>query len=201
VIPADAASYCAAHIRQETLKDKAKKHAPAQFGHCVNRSSSSSRPIRPVREKNEFDMEKMSVEARREHRAALESIFAKYGVPRTGWWGAGRVRLRDHDQHQSPEFRHGGCYQTEGKRTRDKPIRVLMRWCSTVSRSDAGKKQMYGENLICDSNIRSCTPRLSRMSCKVNERRAAIGLMRLELYAQLVVAMMPNVCPAAAEAK
>jgi hypothetical protein len=35
----------------------------------------------------------------------------------------------------------------------------------------------------------------------VNQRRAAIGLMRLELYAQLVVAMSPNVCLAAPEAK
>src|SRR5882762_1611599 len=28
-VPADAASYCEAHVRQETVKAKAKKHAPA----------------------------------------------------------------------------------------------------------------------------------------------------------------------------
>src|SRR5258708_10316657 len=79
VIPADAASYCAAHIRQETLKDKAKKHAPANSA-LREQIEQLFKADQAVREKNEFDMEKMS-EADREHRAALETIFAKYAVP------------------------------------------------------------------------------------------------------------------------
>jgi len=43
---------------------------------------------------------------------------------------------------------------------------------------------MYGENLICDSEHPKLAHAPIEDELKVNERRAAIGLMRLELYAQ-----------------
>ncbi len=60
---------------------------------------------------------------------------------------------------------------------------------------------MYGENLTCDKEHPELHTGPIEDEDHVNQRRAAIGLMRLELYAQLVVAMSPNVCPAAPEAK
>jgi len=69
------------------------------------------------------------------------------------------------------------------------------------SQTDAGKKQLYGENLTCDSEHPKLHTGPIEDERNVNQRRAAIGLMRLELYAQLVVGMSPNACAAAAPAK
>jgi hypothetical protein len=69
------------------------------------------------------------------------------------------------------------------------------------SQLDAGRKQWYGENLTCVSD----NPKLHigpiENEKNVNQRRAAIGLMRLELYAQLVTKMTPDFCTVTTEAK
>ena len=68
--------------------------------------------------------------------------------------------------------------------------------------TDAGKPQVYGENLVCDTKNPKLHVGPIEDEKNVNQRRAAIGLMRLELYAQLVVRMSPaGICPAAAEGK
>ena len=199
-VPVDAASYCAADVRQETQKTRAKKHAPAN-SELREQIEQLFKADQSVREKNEFDMERMS-QIDREHSAALESIFVNYGVPT--YRMVGPQAASDFIvmiQHQSPEFR----------------MRVLPRLKANVdagqadpgsyatvfdrSQTDAGKMQMYGENLICDSEHPKLHTGPIEDEHNVNQRRAAIGLMRLELYAQLVVAMTPNVCPAAADAK
>ena len=69
------------------------------------------------------------------------------------------------------------------------------------SQMDAGKKQRYGENLVCDSQHPQLHTGPIEDEDHVNQRRAELGLIRLELYAQLVVRMTPNVCEAAQEAK
>jgi hypothetical protein len=65
------------------------------------------------------------------------------------------------------------------------------------SQTDAGKKQMYGENLKCDQEHSKLHTGPIEDEDHVDQMRAAIGLMRLKVYAQLVMAMSPNVCPAA----
>jgi hypothetical protein len=199
-VPADAASYCAAHVQQEMAKTKAKKHAPANSA-LREQIEQLFKADQAVREKNEFDMEKMS-QTDREHSAALEAIFVKYGVPTYRMVGPQAASdFVTMIQHQSPEFR----------------VRVLPKLKANVdvgqadpgsyatvfdrSQTDAGKKQRYGENLTCDKEHPTLHTGPIEDEQHVNQRRAAIGLMRLELYAQLVVATMPNVCPAASEAK
>src|SRR5258708_33290632 len=78
-VPADAASYCAAHVRQEKLKASAKKHAPSN-PELREQIEQFFEADQAVREKNGFDIEKMS-QTDCELRAPLEAIFVKYGVP------------------------------------------------------------------------------------------------------------------------
>jgi hypothetical protein len=74
-VPADAASYCAAHIRQETVKAKAKKRAPSNPA-LREQIERLFKVDQAVREKQGFDIARME-RTDREHAAALEEIFAK----------------------------------------------------------------------------------------------------------------------------
>jgi hypothetical protein len=199
-VPADAASYCAAHIRQESVQAEAKKQAPSNpaLREQIERLFTVDQA---VREKQGFDMKKME-RTDREHQAALEEIFGKYGVPTYRSVGphaaAGFVTMI---QHQSPDFRGKVLPQLKanvdvGQADPGSYAMVLDR-----SQTDAGKKQMYGENLTCDKEHPAMHTGPIEDEDHVDRRRAAIGLMRLELYAQLVMAMSPNVCPGASAAR
>ena len=200
-IPADAASYCEAHTRQEMVKAKAKKRAPANSA-LREQIEQLFKADQAVREKNEVDMEKMS-QTDRELRAPLEAIFAKYGVPTYRMVGpqaaSGFITMI---QHQSPEFRLRVLPKLKANVAAGEADPGSYAMVFDRSQTDAGKKQMYGENLICDSEHPKLHTAPIEDERNVNQRRAAIGLMRLELYAQLIVGMTPKgVCPAAAEAK
>jgi preprotein translocase subunit SecD len=199
-VPADAVSYCAAHVRQETVKALAKKQAPSNPA-LRDRIERLYKVDQAVREKQGFDMKKMEG-TDREHAAALEEIFGKYGVPTYRMVGpqaaGGFITMI---QHQSPEFRRKvlpvlKANVDAGQADPGSYAMVLDR-----SQTDAGKKQTYGENLTCDKEHPKLHTGPIEDEDHVDQRRAAIGLMRLKLYAQLVVAMSPNVCPATPSAK
>jgi hypothetical protein len=201
-VPADAASYCEAHVRQEMVKAKAKKHAPANSA-LREQIEQLFQADQAARDKNEFDMEKMS-QTDRELRAPLEAIFAKYGVPTYRMVGPQAASdFVTMIQHQSPEFRMSVLPKLKANVAAGQADPGSYAMVFDRSQTDAGKKQMYGENLICGNEHPKPKLRTGPIEDErnVNLRRAAIGLMRLELYAQLVVGMTPNVCPAAAEAK
>jgi hypothetical protein len=200
-VPADAASYCAEHVRQELIKTKAKKHAPANSA-LLEQIEQLFNADQAVRQKTEFDMEKMS-HTDREHAAALEAIFVKYGVPTYRMVGPQAASdFVTMIQHQSPEFRARVLPKLKANVEAGQADPGSYAMVFDRSQTDAGMKQMYGENLTCNNEN---PPKLHTGPIEdednVNQRRAAIGLMRLELYAQLVVSMTPNVCPAAPEAK
>jgi Family of unknown function (DUF6624) len=197
-IPRDAVSYCAAHVSQEIAKAKAGKRAPADPA-LRDEIEQFIKADQAVREKDGFDMQRM-MRVDREHAPALEAIFEKYGVP--SYRLVGPQAASDFItmiQHQPFEFRS----------------RVLPRLKANVDageadprsyalmldrlRTDAGQKQVYGENLTCDTQHPALHTGPIEDQDHVNQRRAAIGLVRLELYAQIVVEMSPNVCGAAPE--
>lgn len=200
-VPADAASYCAAHVRQEMVKTKAKKHAPANSA-LREQIEQLFKTDQAVREKNEFDMEKLS-QTDREHRAPLEAIFAKYGVPTYRMVGPQAASdFVTMIQHQSPEFRLRVLPKLKANVAAGQADPGSYAMVFDRAQTDAGKKQMYGGNLICDSEHPKLHTAPVEDEQNVNQRRAAIGLVRLAIYVQLVVAMTPNgVCPAAPEAK
>ncbi|MBZ5610557.1 MAG: hypothetical protein LAP38_20025 [Acidobacteriia bacterium] len=194
-IPPDAVIYSAAHVSQEIVKAKARKHAPADpaLRDEIERLFTVDQA---VREKNGFDMEKM-MRTDREHAPALEAIFEKHGVP--AYRMVGPQAASDFItmlQHQPPEFRRRVLPKL--KANVDAGQADPRSYAQMLDRllTDAGQKQTYGENLTCDPQH----PRLHtgpiEDGAQVNRRRAAIGLVRLELYAQLVVEMSPNFCGA-----
>jgi hypothetical protein len=197
-IPADAASYCAAHIRQENAKARAERTAPTNPA-LRDQIEALYRTDQAVRSKDGFSEEKMS-EADAANGAALRGIFARYGVPTFRMVGpeasSDFVLMA---QHQSPEFR--------------KPVLPLLKANVDAGQADPGsyamvfdrlqsdsrKKQLYGQNLICDSQH----PKLHEGEIEdpdhVDERRASIGLMRLSLYVEAVIQTTPDVCSSAPE--
>jgi hypothetical protein len=199
-VPVDAAIYCAAHVRQEIVKTKAKKHAPADSA-LREQIEQLFKTDQVVREKNGFDMEKM-VQADREHAAVLEEIFVEYGVPTYRMVGPqAAADFVTMIQHQSPEFRRRVLPKLKANVDAGQADPGSYAMVFDRLLTDAGKKQMYGVNLTCDKEHPKLHTGPIEDEDHVNQRRAAIGLMRLELYAQLVVGMSPNVCPAAPEAK
>ncbi len=79
-VPADAASYCAAHVRQEAVKAGAKKQAPSNPG-LREQIERLFKADQAVRGKQGFDIAKME-QADRERAAVLEKIIAKYQLSR-----------------------------------------------------------------------------------------------------------------------
>jgi len=141
-------------------------------------------------------------QADRENAAALENIFARYGVPTYRMVGPPAAdSFVTMIQHQSPEFRARVLPKLKanvdaGQADPGSYAMVLDRL-----QTDAGKKQIYGENLTCDREHPQLHTGPVEDDAYVNQRRAAIGLMRLALYAQFVAAVSPNVCPATSDTK
>jgi hypothetical protein len=192
-IPSDAALYCDAHIRHETLKAQAKKRPPTNPA-LRDRIEQIYRSDQAVRDKEGFDREKMA-QADREHAPVLEDIFAKYGAPTYRMVGPqASDDFITMIQHQSPEFRAKvlpllKANVEAGQADPESYAKALDR-----SLTDAGRKQQYGENLTCDL----AHPKLRTGPIEdvehVDARRAAIGLLRLELCAQIVTEMSPDIC-------
>jgi hypothetical protein len=161
-VPADAANYCAAHVRQETVKARAKKQAPSNpaLREQIERLFKADQA---VREKQGFDMEKME-RADREHAAVLEEIFAKYGVPTYRMVGPqASADFVTMIQHQSPEFRRKVLPRLKanvdaGQADPGSYAMVLDR-----SQTDAGRNKCTVRTSRATRNIRSCTQGLSRM--------------------------------------
>src|SRR5258708_13534279 len=94
-------------------------------------------------------------------------------------------------QHQSPEFRMKVLPKLKANVDAGQADPGSYAMVFDRSRTDAGKKQMYGENLICDSQHPKLHAGPIEDELNVNQRRAAMGLMRLALYAQLVWGSTP----------
>jgi hypothetical protein len=62
---------------------------------------------------------------------------------------------------------------------------------------DAGRKQLYGENLECNNEDPTLHETPIEDEEHVNVRRAQLGLMRIELYARTVIELSPVACPVA----
>jgi hypothetical protein len=199
-IPSDAASYCAARMRQERGKATAKKQAPrdSELREQIERMFKADQAVRA---KDGFDIERMS-QTDREHTAAVEGIFVKHGVPTYRMVGPqAAADFVDMVQHQSPEFRRRVLPKLKANVDAGQADPGSYAMVFDRSQTDEGKKQVYGENLTCDTEHPKLHIGPIEDGDNVDKRRAAIGLMRLELYAWLVVEMNPNVCPVGPEAK
>jgi len=200
-IPTDAATYCEAHVRQERAKSEANLRAPGNpdLREHIEKLFQSDQA---VREQKDFDAAKMA-ESDRAHTAALNEVFEKYGVPTYAMVGPQAASdFVVMVQHQSPEFRRKVLPKLKANVDAGQADPGSYAMVFDRLQTDAGKPQVYGENLVCDTKNPKLHVGPIEDEKNVNQRRAAIGLMRLELYAQLVVRMSPaGICPAAAEGK
>jgi len=63
-------------------------------------------------------------------------------------------------------------------------------------RTDAGQKQVYGQNLVCSADNPVLHETAIEDEPQVNLRRAKMGLFRLDLYVRLVIEHSPKFCSA-----
>ena len=191
----DAERYCEARLRLDRVKARAAAHPPTNT--ALRDEIERLYPTdQAVRQQKDFDSTRMqSVD--REHAAALQAILDRYGVPTYAMVGTSAaahfvVLL----QHQAPELRTKALPKL--KRNVDAgqadPESYAMMY--DRSRRDAGLKQRFGESLECTPQNPTLHEAQIEDELHVNQRRADLGLIRIELYTQILIETSPPICSA-----
>ena len=197
-LAADAATFCDARRRFDGIKMRAARRPPTrpdlrdQLQRMVAEDQEFRQPQR-------FDAAKMQ-QIDREHAAALEAIVHRYGVPTYAMVGpeaasAFVVMV----QHQPPAFRRKVLPRLKAAVDAGQADPSEYTKVSDRAARDEGRAQQYGENLECSPD----RPVLHRApiddEAHVNARRAAMGLIRLEIYERIVIAGSPALCAPAVD--
>jgi len=194
-VPPDAAVFYQARYRLEKVKEKAKRTPPSNPG-LRDEIEHLYKVDQAVRQQTGFDAKKM-METDKRNAAPLEAIFRRYGVPT--YAGVGVQAAKDFvimAQHQTARFRQEILPKLRvnvdaGQADPDSYALVYDR-----SQRDEGKKQLYGPQLECKAGETMHEAPIED-DAHVDQRRAELGLMRMELYARLTAEMMPQFCPPA----
>ena len=192
-IPADAAIFYEARLRIENAKKAAEVHAPTN-PELRDKIEGMSKVDQAVREQQGFDAVKMKA-TDRANAAPLQAILDRYGVPTfatVGPQAAGDFVLMI--LHQPPEFRRQVLEKVKvavdaGQADPESYAKVYDR-----SQNDLGLKQLYGEQLVCAAGEKMHEAPIED-EAHVNQRRAGLGLIRVEIYARIAAEMMPQFCP------
>jgi hypothetical protein len=196
----DAVLYCEARARQEKVKAQIKRHPPTRpaLRDEIERLYTTDQAVRQTKN---FDMTKM-IQADRDHEGPLEAIFDTYGVPTYAMVG---VEVASHFvvmvQHQSPQLRRRVLPQLKAKVEAGQADPAYYAMVYDRSSLEAGRKQLYGENLECSGESPTLHETPIEDEAHVNVRRARVGLMRAELYARTVIERSRVVCPGAPTVK
>lgn len=193
-IPSDAAIFYLARFRLERMKESADKHAPLNPS-LRDQIESLYKIDQAVRQPAGFDKQKM-IQTDRKLAPVLKNIFEKYGLPTfamVGTRAAGEFVIMV--QHQSPEFRAQVLPKLKAAIDEGQADPQSFALVYDRSQRDQGKKQLYGTQLECKAgqNLREAP---IEDEAHVNERRAKLGLMRVQLYARLTAESMPQFCAA-----
>jgi hypothetical protein len=146
-----------------------------------------------VRQQKGFDVNKMNA-TDEQHSSALRAILDKYGVPRYSMVGPeAATEFIAMIQHQPPAFRQRVLPKLKedveiGEADPESYAMVYDR-----SQRDLKKNQLYGEQLECNAG-RQMHEAPIEDEAHVDERRAELGLIRVELYARIVKELMPQFC-------
>ena len=194
-IPSDAATFYEARLRLDKSMEETKTRPPRNPA-LRDEIERMYMVDQAVRQQKGFDPQKMA-ETDRQNSAPLQAILNKYGVPTFSMVGpqaAGEFITMM--QHQSAGFRQQVLPKLKGNVAAGQADPQSYALVYDRSQSDLGKKQLYGENLVCKAGERLHEAPIEDES-HVNERRAELGLIRMELYARLVEENMPQFCPPA----
>ena len=197
-VPADAAVWCEAHLRQEKVKGEADKQPP-QNTTLRDRIMAIYGPDQAVRQK-EGDVAAM-LKTDAANKAELEAIFAQYGVPGYAMVGSEAASaFVVMVQHQAPEFRVKVLPKLKANVEAGQADPGSYAMVCDRAHNDVGGKQLYGENFTCDAANPKLHPWPIEDEAHVDDRRAQLGLMRLSFYAQGIVENGQAACKALAAA-
>ena len=194
-LPPDAGVFYEARVRSEKAKAAALKRAPENPA-LRDQIERLVKVDQEVRQQKGFDVAKMNA-TDAGNATPLQDILNKYGVPSYAMVGpqaTGDFVLMI--QHQPPQFREQVLPKLKALVSAGQADPGSYALVYDLSQRDAGKKQLYGERLECKAGETMHEAPIEDEP-HVNQRRAELGLMRIELYASLVAEMMPQFCPPA----
>ena len=191
-LPEDALAFAEARRRQTEIEDRYKAHTPSD-PELRDQISRLLQADQAVREGKRFDLKTME-EVDRRTASPLKAIFVQHGVPTYEMVGVQAAKeFVVMVQHQSPEFRLAVLPKLKANvdAGQGEPGTYAMVYDRT--QRDQGKKQLYGQQFECGSGNALVVAPIEDEE-NVNIRRAGLGLMRIELYAQLVRLHSPDLC-------
>ncbi len=191
-IPSDAETFYEARLRLDKIKEQAKNH-PTTNPDLREEIERMFKADQAVRQQLGFDPKKMA-ETDRQNAAPLQAILDKYGVPTflmVGPQAAGDFITMI--QHQLARFRQQVLPQLKAHVAASQADPQSYALVYDRSHGDLGEKQLYGENLECKAGEKMHEAPIKDES-HVNQRRAELGLIRVELYIRLVQETMSQFC-------
>ena len=190
IVPQDAAVFFDAKVRLQKMKADARTRPPddPDLAREIERLVQTDQA---VRQRGGFDLQKM-IEADRRLAGPVREIFDRYGVPTFAMVGPQAASdFVVMVQHQPAEFRARVLPRLKIAVDAGQADPAMYAMVYDRSQRDLGKDQLYGENLECQlGGSLHETPILDE--AHVNERRAELGLLRVELYTKLVLENSPQ---------
>lgn len=191
-LPSDAANYYEARLRLEKMTDEAKTDPPTNPA-LRDEIDRMYKVDQAVRQQQGFDANKM-VETDRQNAAAVQAILDNYGVPTFSMIGPEAAgEFIDLIQHQPAKFRQQVLPKLKANVAAGQADPESYALVYDRSQTDRGEKQAYGQNLVCKAGEKLHEAPMEDES-HVNQRRAQLGLIRLELYTRLIEQTMPQFC-------
>lgn len=198
-MPSDAPIFYAARLRIAETKQTAESSAPANPA-LRDRIKRMYKADQAVRQKNGFDPQKM-VEVDQSYTAPLQAIFHKYGLPTYSLVGPEAAdQFLIMIQHQPAHFRAQVLPKLKAAVDAGQADPETYALVYDRAQRDMGRKQLYGTQFECKQGEK-LHPAPTEDETHVNERRARMGHMRVELYARLLAETTPQFCsPASTKA-
>lgn len=191
-IPSDAASLYEARLRLDKTVEGAKTRPPTNPA-LRDQIEDMFKVDQAVRQQKGFDRQKLE-QTDQQNTAPLQAILNKYGVPTFSMVGpqaAGDFIAMI--QHQAPAFRKQVLPRLKANVAAGQADPQSYALVYDRSQSDVGEKQLYGENLVCSDGEKMHEAPIEDEP-HVNQRRAELGLIRMELYVRLVAETLPQFC-------
>ena len=191
-IPSDAGTFYEARLRLDKVKEEAKTHPPTNPD-LRDEIERMFKVDQAVRQQQGFDPQKMA-EIDHQHTAPIQAILDKYGVPTFSMVGPEAAgQFVDMIQHQAARFRQQVLSKLKANVAAGQADPQSYALVYDRLQGDSGKKQLYGENFECKTGETMHQAPIQDEP-HVNQRRAELGLFRMELYARLVRETMPQLC-------
>jgi len=184
-IPADAVTYCEIHTKQDRVKAAAMRRPPTKpaLREQINRLFARDQAPRAGGSLDAEAFEKTD----RELREPLEQIFVRYGVPTYAAVGPeASSQFAIMIQHQPPDFRRKVLPKLKANVDAGQGDAGVYAMMYDRAATDEGRSQRYGENFTCDSEHPEMHPYPIEDEAHVDNRRAALGKVRLALQTQMM---------------